>query len=385
MAFQKFRADQLFDGSQMLDDGHVLITSESGSIEEIVDVGEAGDDIRVLQGILCPGFTNCHCHLELSHMKGRIPERTGLIEFVTRIIKDRHYSEEQILSAIEEAESEMIKEGIVAVGDICNNTLTITQKSKGRILYHNFIEASGLLDDMAEVRFERALNIYKEFGQQNLPGFSGSIVPHAPYSVSEELWKKIVHFPANKLMTIHNQETKSENELFFANRGEFINFYRELKVDPFIIKPSGRSSLQTYLQKFLSDQQLILVHNTYTSIEDISYCASFNRSSATYWCLCPNANLYITGKLPDPELFDSSRVVLGTDSLASNHQLSLLAEMRVLREHFPGIRTEQLLGWATINGAKALQLDNILGSFERGKRPGLVICDATLSACRRLL
>jgi cytosine/adenosine deaminase-related metal-dependent hydrolase len=298
MAFQKFRADQLFDGSQMLDDRHVLITSESGSIEEIVDVGEAGDDIRVLQGILCPGFTNCHCHLELSHMKGRIPERTGLIEFVTRIIKDRHYSEEQILSAIEEAESEMIKEGIVAVGDICNNTLTITQKSKGRILYHNFIEASGLLDDMAEVRFERALNIYKEFGQQNLPGFSGSIVPHAPYSVSEELWKKIVHFPANKLMTIHNQETKSENELFFANRGEFISFYRELKVDPFIIKPSGRSSLQTYLQKFLSDQQLILVHNTYTSIEDISYCASFNRSSATYWCLCPNANLYITGELP---------------------------------------------------------------------------------------
>ena len=385
MAFQKFRADQLFDGSQMLDDGHVLITSESGSIEEIVDVGEAGDDIRVLQGILCPGFTNCHCHLELSHMKGRIPERTGLIEFVTRIIKDRHYSEEQILSAIEEAESEMIKEGIVAVGDICNNTLTITQKSKGRILYHNFIEASGLLDDMAEVRFERALNIYKEFGQQNLPGFSGSIVPHAPYSVSEELWKKIVHFPANKLMTIHNQETKSENELFFANRGEFINFYRELKVDPFIIKPSGRSSLQTYLQKFLSDQQLILVHNTYTSIEDISYCTSFNRNSATYWCLCPNANLYITGELPDPALFDSSRVVLGTDSLASNHQLSLLAEMRVLREHFPGIRTEQLLGWATINGAKALQLDNILGSFERGKKPGLVICDATLSACRRLL
>ena len=186
-------------------------------------------------------------------------------------------------------------------------------------------------------------------------------------------------------MTIHNQETKSENELFFANRGEFINFYRELKVDPFIIKPSGRSSLQTYLQKFLSDQQLILVHNTYTSIEDISYCTSFNRNSATYWCLCPNANLYITGKLPDPKLFDSSRVVLGTDSLASNHQLSLLAEMRVLREHFPGIRTEQLLGWATINGAKALQLDNILGSFERGKRPGLVICDATLSACRRLL
>ena len=186
-------------------------------------------------------------------------------------------------------------------------------------------------------------------------------------------------------MTIHNQETKSENELFIDNRGEFLNFYRELNVDPFVIKPSGRSSLQTYLHNFLSDQQLILVHNTYTSREDVSFCASLNRNGAIYWCMCPNANLYITGELPDLELYDSTRVVLGTDSLASNHQLSILSEMRILRLHFPDIRIEQLLGWATINGAKALQLDNILGSFERGKRPGLVICDATLSYCRRLL
>ena len=385
MAFQKFRGDQLFDGSRMLEDQHVLITSESGTVEEIVHLDEAGDDIRVFPGILCPGFINCHCHLELSHMKGSIPEGTGLIEFVTRVIKDRHYSDDQILSAIENAESEMISEGIVAVGDICNNTLTITQKSKGRIAYHNFIEASGLLDDKAEIRFERAVNLFNAYEQQNSPRWSNSIVPHAPYSVSEELWKRIVHFHANKLMTIHNQETKSENELFIANRGEFLKFYRELNVDPFVIKPSGRSSLQTYLQKFLSDQQLILVHNTYTSGEDVSFCESLNRNGAIYWCLCPNANLYISGELPDPELFDPSRVVLGTDSLASNHQLSMLAEMRVLREHFPGIRIEQILGWATINGAKALQLDNILGSFERGKKPGLVLCDATLSACRRLL
>jgi hypothetical protein len=91
-------------------------------------------------------------------MKAAIPERTGLIEFVTRVTKDRHYSDHQILAAIEEAESEMISKGIVAVGDICNNTLTLTQKSKGRIIYHNFIEASGLLDDMAEIRFQRAVS-----------------------------------------------------------------------------------------------------------------------------------------------------------------------------------------------------------------------------------
>ena len=101
--------------------------------------------------------------------------------------------------------------------------------------------------------------------------------------------------------------------------------------------------------------------------------------------MCPNANLYINGELPNLKLFDGASVVLGTDSLASNRQLSVLAEMRILRDRFPFISIETLLGWATINGAKALQLDNLLGSFEKGKNPGLVICEATLSACSRLL
>jgi len=385
MAFQKFRGDQLFDGYRMLDDQHVLITTEEGTIVDIVHPGEAGDDVQVFTGILCPGFINCHCHLELSHMKGHIPEGTGLIEFVTRVIKDRHHADDEILQAIEKAESEMLSEGIVAVGDICNNTLALSQKLKKRITYHNFIEASGLVPEMAGLRFERAVDIFNTYEKQNPSPFSNSIVPHAPYSVSEELWKKVIYFPGNKLLTIHNQETRSENELFIDKRGEFLKFYKEVNFDPSLFRSSGRTSLQTYLQKFLIDQQLILVHNVYTSSEDIAYCNSLNRAGKIFWCLCPNANLYINGELPDLKLFAGSSVVLGTDSLASNHQLSILAEMRVIREHFPFIGIENLFAWATINGAKALQLDNILGSFEHGKKPGLVICEATLSACKRLL
>ncbi len=385
MAFQKFRGDQLFDGYRMLDNQHVLITTEEGTIVDIIPPGEAGDDVQIFTGILCPGFINCHCHLELSHMKGSIPEGTGLIEFVTRVIKDRHHAEDEILQAIEEAESEMLSEGIVAVGDICNNTLALPQKLKNRIIYHNFVEASGLVPEMSESRFERAVNIFNTYEKQNHSLFSNSIVPHAPYSVSEGLWKKVIHFPGNKLLTIHNQETRAENELFIDKQGEFLKLFKELNFDPSLFKSSGKTSLQTYLQKFLSDQQLILVHNVYTSSEDITYCNSLNRAGKIFWCLCPNANLYINGELPDLKLFSNSSVVLGTDSLASNHQLSVLAEMRALRDHFPFIGIEKLLGWATINGAEALQLDNILGSFEQGKKPGLVICEATLSACKRLL
>jgi cytosine/adenosine deaminase-related metal-dependent hydrolase len=386
MAFLKFRADQLFDGYRLLDNQHVLITTEEGVIEDITHINEAGDDVRSFNGILSPGFINCHCHLELSHMKGYIPEGTGLIKFVTQIIQDRHFAEAEILQEIEKAETEMLEGGIVAVGDICNNVLTIPQKTKKRIWYHNFIEASGFLPQLAEQRFKRSLDFFNDYAK-NYPGSSNSIVPHAPYSVSEELWEKIIHFPDNHLMTIHNQETGGENELFLYRQGEFLDFYQALGMDASFFQSSGKTSLQTYISKFLTSQQLILVHNVHTSAEDLDYCHQTLNNQKIYWCFCPNANLYISGKLPDVDLFIQKdlAIVLGTDSLASNHQLSIAAEMRAIRENFPSVKTEQLLAWATINGAKALQLDNILGSFEKGKKPGVVLCEATFLGSRRLL
>src|SRR5688572_8055483 len=384
MAFQKFSADQLFDGYHLLDDQNVLITSEKGIVEDIVNKDEAGDDVQEFTGILSPGFINCHCHLELSHMKGRIPEKTGLIKFVSHVMKDRHFPETEILQAIEKAEDEMLRGGIVAVGDICNNELALPQKAKGRLWYHNFIEASGFLPQLAEQRFNRALEIFNAY-TQSIPAATNSIVPHAPYSVSEELWEKIINFPGNQLMTIHNQETEDENNLFLTKQGEFLKFYEAFNINSSFFKASGKTSLQTYLSKFLSEQQVIMVHNVHTSEEDIYYGQKL--PAQLYWCFCPNANLYITGQLPNVDSFikQNCTIVLGTDSLASNHQLSITAEIKTIHDHFPLIGTEQLLKWATINGAKALQVDNIAGSFEKGKKPGVVLCDATFTESKRLL
>jgi aminodeoxyfutalosine deaminase len=391
MAFKKFRADQLFDGYRLRDDKYVLITSEEGVVEDIVIENDAGDDVQVFTGILSPGFINCHCHLELSHMKGIIPEKTGLIQFVSQVMKDRHFPENEILQAIDKAEEEMLQSGTVAVGDICNNNLTLAQKAKGRMRYHNFIEASGFLPQLAEQRFEKAKEIYYTF-LNGLPGIlsvegTNSIVPHAPYSVSEELWQKIIHYPGNQLMTIHNQETEDENKLFLNKEGEFMKFYENFKIDSSSFQASGKTSLQTYLPKFLPNQNIILVHNVHTSDADLAFCQQSSDIRQLYWCLCPNANLFISGKLPDIELFMkyNSTIVLGTDSLAANRQLNIILEMQTIQQHFPFMKTEKLLEWATINGARALQMDNILGSFEKGKKPGVVLCEAALSGSKRLL
>jgi len=165
-----------------------------------------------------------------------------------------------------------------------------------------------------------------------------------------------------------------------------------MKMDISHFKAPGSHSLPYYLPRLKSASKIILVHNTYMEEADFAAAESFSKN--IFFCLCPNANLYIEDRLPDIPLFlkYKSLVVLGTDSLASNRQLSILEEMKTIKRYFPQTTTERMLLWATSNGAKALSFDKNLGDFSKGKRPGVVllenlkegeICDA--SSSRRIL
>ena len=210
MPYRKFKADYLFTNDKLAK-GKVLITEETGKFEAIADAKNVSGDIEIFKGIICPGFINAHCHLELSHLKTIIPEKTGLIDFVFEVVSKRYFEDNQILRAIAVAENEMIRNGIVAVGDICNYSITLSQKIKLKLLYYNFIEISGWLPEIAEARFEKRMLALKQFEINKL---IASIVPHAPYSVSDVLWQKIIPFFSGKTITIHNQESEEE-DLFF--------------------------------------------------------------------------------------------------------------------------------------------------------------------------
>lgn len=360
----------------MLGSNKVLVTKNDGEIEVIIDFINAGEDVETLEGILTPGFINAHCHLELSHMKNLIPEKTGLVDFVYKVVNERHFAEEEILSAIEKAEDEMLANGIVAVGDICNNLLTLPQKQKQRLQYYNFIEASGWLPSIAQLRFERALNIYKEFTTHNSQLTThNSIVPHAPYSVSESLWKLIAPYFENKVVSIHNQETSFEDELFLHGTGDFIRMYELMKIDNTHHQPTKKSSLQTYFSKLSKAASVILIHNTFTKQADIDYVKEKSAEQLISFCVCINANQYIENALPPVELLqrNNCNIILGTDSLAGNWSLNILDEMKTIQKNFPAISLENMLQWVTLNGAKALQLENELGSFEKGKKPGIFL------------
>ncbi|MBK7432793.1 MAG: amidohydrolase family protein [Chitinophagaceae bacterium] len=132
---------------------------------------------------------------------------------------------------------------------------------------------------------------------------------------------------------------------------------------------------------FTQEQSIISVHNTFTSPEDIFHCKSNLQPSPfnINFCLCPNANLYIENTLPPLDLLRENDVsiILGTDSFASNHQLDILEEIRIILNQTGGsVKLEEALQWATLNGAKALRFDDRLGSFEKGKTPGIVLIDS---------
>ncbi len=368
--YQKFQATQIFTGTELLEDQLVLITQKDGTIEALVGVEDAGEDIQNFEGILSPGFINAHCHLELSHMKGMIPAHTGLQELVKQIVGLRKVEDAIIQQAIVSAEDEMYKNGIVAVGDISNTLDTLTQKAKHNLAYYSFVELYDLDPTRAADKILAGLEIQKQF-QENC--VRASLVPHAPYSVTNDLWNLLsAHFGIHTI-SLHNQETPDENDFFKNKTGSFLGMYERTKVNLDFFEATGLSSLQSVLPVFKKAHHGILVHNSFTSAEDIQAVhAAMNNA---FWCLCPNANQYIEQTMPPIELLRSekAKLVIGTDSYASNWSLSILDELKTIQQHQPQIPLAEMLGWATINGAQALQMDKHLGSFEKGKKPGVVL------------
>jgi cytosine/adenosine deaminase-related metal-dependent hydrolase len=394
MNYQKFQADQLFTGYELLNNNHVLITDEAGNIKEIVLESNAGDNIQKSNGILSPGFINCHCHLELSHLKNVIPPHTGLIEFLCSVVTKRNFDPQVIGEEIVKAENEMYDNGIVAVGDIGNTADTAEVKSKSKIRWQNFVEVIGFTDERAEENIAQYQSILDTYNKIRNPKseIRSSLVPHAPYSISPKTFQLINELTKDQIISIHNQEHPAEDELYRTGGGGYLKLFKIFGVNQSPFPVTGKSSIRSYLPHFNNRQTIFLIHNTYMPEEDIIWAnnyASENNLKLIY-CLCPNANLYIENSLPPIELFikHNCHLVIGTDSYSSNWQLSIAKEIKAITS-MPRFETaasfSEILQWATINGAKALLWDDKLGSFEKGKKPGIILINKDHWTSQRLI
>lgn len=392
MGLRKLKANRLFDGYRFLDHDRVLIVQDDGTIENIVPVNEAGEGIEELKGILSPGLINAHCHLELCHLKNVIPPHTGLIDFLCSVVTKRGFPADFIQQEIEKGEKEMMENGIVAVGDIGNTADTLTVKVKSRIRWQNFVEVLGFTDEKADENIRHYQGVAKTL-REALAGAAlphrTSLVPHAPYSISPLTFEQINQLTGNQVISIHNQEHPAENDLYETGGGEYLRFFSIFGIHQSPFPVTGLSSIRSVLPHFTNGQTIFLIHNTFMPEEDIVWANEYANAHGLQlvYCLCINANLYIENKVPPVDLFmkHDCRLVLGTDSYSSNWQLSIAKEMQSIRKHFPYIPDETILQCATSSGARALQWEDDLGSFEKGRKPGLVLISDDFEKSTRVL
>jgi len=367
---RKISANLIFDGYENIVKNGIIILDNSNKILDIIDPIQIDYNIEQIEsckGIICPGFINTHCHTELSFLKNSIEQNIKIENFIDIIAKEKkkNINFDIIQKAIYDADIEMKNNGIVALADICNSLDSIEIKKNSSLYYHSFLEIYGLDKQNNNQNFENAL---KKLTLLNDNSTNASIVPHSLYSINEELLIKIFEYQKinNSISSIHFLESESENEFFVNKSGALYNKIEQMGFTPaqfleFHERPSNL--LQYAINKTLP---FLVVHCTYIEKQDLMKMVEYFDN--IWFAICPNSNLFIENKLPNIELIKkfSDNITIGTDSYASNNQLSILEELKTIKTHFPNINDIELIRWATYNGAKFLNLETKIGLIKKG-------------------
>jgi cytosine/adenosine deaminase-related metal-dependent hydrolase len=373
-AVNRICAELLFTNTGAPIENGIVECDTSGKILRVLAPGDESystDGALFIEGWVCAGFINAHCHLELSHLKNRIAEQTGLDGFIDALGRCETNPEAQ-LNAMQQADRDMEGEGIVAVIDICNTAASFAVKAHSNLHYHSLIERFGILDSAANTSNEKGLDLLQAL--RHTYKLNGNLTPHAPYSLSPALGKKIKESFTNHpgIYSIHFMESAGETELFTSGNGPMAN-----RLSSWGFFEDGFPHTQTTPLDFIRNSlpenaPLLFVHNTFIDQPTLDALIPF--SNRVYFALCPRANLYIENRLPDVHLLiaNQAKIVVGTDSLASNYNLSMLEELKAIQHAFPEISSEQLFTWSSKNAAELLGKADEMGSIEAGKRPGLV-------------
>lgn len=355
-----------------------IVTLRDG---EVVDIGQwerldAMEGVEFYAGILVPSLVNTHCHIELSYLKGQIEPRGGFAAFAAGMARTRDlFSHEQRIEAVRRADMEMWQEGVGAVGDIANDLSAFAVKEPSHIRYRTFAEVFGL----------RTASI--EALEPMLHHNDTSLTPHSTYSLQDDIFKHIC-CEGSAPLSIHFMESPGEQELY-EGHGTLHDWYKTQGWEcDFLHYGSPAERIVTSVP---AERSVVLVHNCCVTQRDIDIIMS-HFTAPVYWAVCLGSNDYISGLMPDIDLLRRNHlnICIGTDSLASNTSLSMIEELKRLKEY----PLDEILTWATANGADALGYGDSLGRLEVGKRCGLAVIDAldyenrTLtekSTCRRVL
>lgn len=346
----------------------IITVDDSGLITTIerCDNIDSCAGVEFYPGILIPAMINAHCHLELAYLHGAIAEGSGFAGFARAIGEVRgNYTTKERIHAAEVADAHMWEQGIAAVADIANDDLIMSIKHRSKIEYHTLFEHFGINNNDVE-RLNMVATKYS----------NSSVTPHSTYSVNEASYRRIAT-TGRAPLSIHFEESDDERALY-RHEGSLWAWYERMGwVCDFLDYGSPAARI---VGSTPPDRRVMLVHATRVTEEDIATIEGHFDIKPT-WVVCPESNRYISRLTPPVELLRTMgcNIAIGTDSLASARSLSMVDNMRQLGD----IPLVEVLTYATRGGARALGIDDRLGTIEVGKRPGLVILrDADLQSLR---
>ena len=352
------------DGVITIEQGRITAVGENTSGRPPKDLGNVA---------ILPGLVNAHTHLEFSDLAHPLGQPgMPLPAWISEVIKHRRGRDEDAQRAIAAGLQESLSFGTTLVGEITTSAYSVYPSLADLPRLIAFRELIGLSQDRIDENVALARQHTEQFtsDESQHPGLS----PHAPYTVHPQLLERIVDLsrPARVPLAMHLAESPEELQLLRDGSGPLRDLLKSLNAWDSSAIPHGARPLD-YLRKLAKAERALVIHGNYLDDEEIAYLA--DRADQMAVVYCPRTHEYFQhAPYRLTEMLQAGvTVALGTDSRASNPDLSVLAEMRAVRRRHPQVSGEDILHMGTLSGAKSLGLADHLGSLQVGKTADLSI------------
>ena len=338
-------------------DGQILAVHKLGTpSSDLTDLGEV---------TLIPGLVNAHTHLEFSNLRQPLGNRgMNFVDWIALVIGSRKNADpNDKVKAIKAGLAESATHGVVAIGEIATEPL-FENSYQSDLHVTTFFERLGIRREQSN----SAVDTCEQFLACNEShSFEKAISPHAPYSVHPVLLDRLVELSCEHKLPIamHLAETKDEILMLDKQQGKFVGLLESLGLWSDDIYPLG-TQIMDLLKKLARCPNSLIIHGNYLTDADISFIASKRDSMSVVYC--PRTHDYFEHAPYPLEKFLAAgiNVAIGTDSRASNPDLNLFDELKLIKRKFPQLDTNSILKMGTASGAQALRIEKQFGMIRAG-------------------
>jgi cytosine/adenosine deaminase-related metal-dependent hydrolase len=366
-------------GAIIVEDEKIIFVGTQDEIEtqslhhhtEVIDFGCAA---------ILPGFVNIHTHLELTLMRGFL-EDLAFREWIMKLTTTKYerLSNEDLAASALCGAAEAIRAGVTCVADTGDSRAPFDALIKSGLRGVAFREVFGPnTADAGKSLAELKAKVEEMRADQTTLAHVG-VSPHAPYTVSGELFQRVVEYAANESLDvcIHTAESEAEEQLLLSGAGDFAPRLAARGID---WKAPQKSTIKYFASLGVLDVSPLLIHCVRIDDEDLNLLGKYKARVAH----CPKSNAKLGhGIAPLEKMLKANiQVGLGTDSVASNNRLDLISEAqfcallhRAASQNFKEPTAERLLQMMTLDGARVLGFEQQIGSLEVGKQADLIVID----------